>query len=66
MFVPIYAEKINEKNGYVSLKISREGKSCVYREFTRDEQKAEKLVIMINNGNVSLLHIDEILEDFLP
>lgn len=36
-----------------------------YHSLCRDRSKVERLVRLINNGEVSRLHIDDIIEDFL-
>ncbi|MBQ3012091.1 MAG: hypothetical protein IJD74_00955 [Clostridia bacterium] len=36
-----------------------------YRSLCRDRAKVERLVRLINSGEVSRLHIDDIIEDFL-
>lgn len=41
------------------------GEKIFYRGLSRDREKVEALVRSINNGEVSRLHVDDIIEDFL-
>ncbi len=43
-----------------------EGNITTYRDITRDIGEIERLADLINSGNVSPVHIKEIIEDFLP
>lgn len=56
----------DDKNGYYSIIISDgEGKSFEYSNVTRDLCSLETLARIINAGEVSRIHIEEILEDII-
>ena len=55
-----------EKNGFYSMIVSNEeGESREYCEVTRDPAPLEALSRLINAGEVSRIHIEEILEDII-
>ena len=53
-------------DGVLSLRIyDGKGGERIYRDITRDIQSLNRFVRTINRGNVSPIHIDELVEDFL-
>ena len=59
--------KILNESGSLSLKIEwGEGTSVVYHDVSRDRELLETFVSKINSGRVSHLHIEDMIEDFLP
>ena len=57
---------IKEENGWYSLLVnSEQGKECIYRELTRDLVAICELSEKINRGNLSPIHIEDVIEDFL-
>ena len=62
----IKAEMLVSGEGIISLKTyDGEGRERVYRDITRDIKALAHFVDAINRGDVSLVHIDELVEDFL-
>lgn len=63
----VHAETVCEPNGMFSIKITYgEGKSEIYKSLTGDTVSLSRFVNLINEGEVSPLHIDDLIEDFLP
>ena len=60
--------KIQSSSGSIfSLEIiDGEGNSKIYKDLTGDILSLAHFVNLINEGNVSPLHIEEMIEDFLP
>ena len=62
----IKAETLLSCDDALSLKIyDGEGRERIYRDITRDIEALEGFVHAINRGEVSPIHIDELVEDFL-
>ena len=62
----IRAEVSASYNGILSLKIiDGEGRERIYRDVTRDIEALNRFADAINRGEVSPVHIDELVEDFL-
>lgn len=62
----IKAEVLISCDGILSLKMyDGEGRERIYRDVTRDIEALEGFVCAINRGEVSPIHIDELVEDFL-
>ena len=60
------AEIKADKNGFYGIIISDgEGNTFEYRAVTREPDPLEVLVRLINAGDVSRTHIEEILEDII-
>jgi hypothetical protein len=58
---------MKENNGWYSLIVNcGDNDERVFHQLTRDFEKISKFSEDINNGDVSALHIDDIIEDFLP
>ncbi len=54
------------KNKMYSVEVSdKNGKTTVYKELSSDEKAIRRFVDAINRGDVSLIHIDELIEDIL-
>ena len=65
MFVK--TEVVKENNDWYSLWVKdTSGEERIYRELTRDLPAIKHLSERINRGDVSSLHINDIIEDFLP
>ena len=59
--------KMLTENRELSLKIDfGEGRETVYKDITRNREALELFVKRINSGSVSPLHIEDMIEDFLP
>ena len=43
-----------------------EGNCKIYNDLTKDITALQRFANLINKGNVSPIHIDELIEDFLP
>ncbi len=57
--------KISENKMY-SVEVSdKNGKTTVYKEISSDEKAIRCFVDAINRGDVSPIHIDELIEDIL-
>ena len=52
-------------DGYSLSVRSRDGAEKIYNDLTRDRERIEQLAAKINKGQVSSLHIDDIVDDFL-
>lgn len=62
----VKAETLISCNGILSLRIrDGEGREKIYRDITRDTEALKGFVHAINCGEVSDVHIDELVEDFL-
>ncbi len=53
------------ENGSFGIAVEHDGEERFYRDVSRDRKKVERLVRLINSGEVSRFHIDDIIEDFL-
>lgn len=61
----VSARLIVSKDGSFGISAELDGEILYYRELSRERERVERLVQLINGGEVSRLHIDEIIEDFL-
>ena len=63
----VQAKIKSESRGLFSLEVTdAEGKKKVYEDLTGDFLALVHFTNMINEGNVSPLHIEDMIEDFLP
>lgn len=53
------------EDGSFGIVVESVDKKTFYCGLSRDRNKVEQLVRLINDGEVSRLHIDDIIEDFL-
>lgn len=54
------------KNGMYSVEVSDEnGKMTAYKEISSDKKVIQRFVDAINRGDVSPLHINEMIEDII-
>ncbi len=67
MINTVYAAKIKaEENGFYSIIIScSKGNTIEYSDVTQNLAQLEALARLINAGEVSRIHIEEILEDII-
>lgn len=56
---------IFEQSGFYTLEVTYKGEVRRFPEITREEAKLSKLASMINKGEVSPIHIEEIIEDVI-
>lgn len=61
----VSARLIVSEDGSFGISAELDGEILYYRELSRERERVERLVQLINGGEVSRLHIDEIIEDFL-
>ena len=62
----IKAEILISCDGILSLKVyDGEGREKIYRDVAGDLESLQGFVSAINRGEVSPIHIDELVEDFL-
>ena len=61
----ILAVIIFEKSGFYTLEVTHKGKISRFSEITTEEAKLSNIVSMINKGEISPIHIEEIIEDLI-
>lgn len=57
--------KISENRMYSVVVSDEDGKTTVYKELSSDEEAIRRFVDAINRGDVSQVHIDEMIEDII-
>lgn len=53
------------EDGSFGISVECDGENLFYKSLGYDRDRVEQLVRRINDGEVSRLHIDDIIEDFL-
>lgn len=57
--------KISENKMYSVVVSDKDGKTTVYKELSSDEKAVRRFVDAINRGDVSPIHIDDMIEDII-
>lgn len=61
----VSAKLIACEDGSFGISAEIDGETVYYRRLCFERERVERLVRSINSGEVSRLHIDEIIDDFL-
>lgn len=61
----VSAKLIVCEDGSFGIVVEVDGEVSYYRSLSLERERVERLVRLINDGEVSRLHIAEIIEDFL-
>ena len=61
----VKAKVVTDEDGMYGIEVDLVDSQAKYSSITSDRDEIEKIVKLINNGDVSICHIDDVIEDIL-